>query len=101
MYCLTHSPRYALPIDPALASDPNPPAQPGHDWCFLPNSYHPDGPTFTFLDNVLDEVMALFPGRYIHVGGDEATKDQWKANPAIQAKNKALGLKDENAHQGW
>src|SRR3546814_3502303 len=48
-----------------------------------------------------DLVMSLFPGRYIHDGGDEATKDQWKANPAIQAKIKALGLKDENALQGW
>src|SRR3546814_17678029 len=48
-----------------------------------------------------DVCSSDLPGRYIHVGGDEATKDQWKANPAIQAKIKALGLKDENALQGW
>ena len=46
-------------------------------------------------------MIALFPGPYIHVGGDEAVKDQWRANPAIQSKIKALGLKDEDALQGW
>lgn len=91
----------AIAAYPELASIANPPASPSHDWGILPNLFNPDESTFTFLENVLDEVMALFPGRYIHVGGDEAVKDQWKANPAIQAKIKALGLKDENALQGW
>ena len=86
---------------PAVASTPNPPSAPSNDWGILPNLLSPTDETFTFLDNVLDEVMALFPGPYIHVGGDEAVKDQWKANPAIQAKIKALGLKDEDALQGW
>src|SRR3546814_6144396 len=70
----------AIAAYPALASVPNPPASPSHDWGVLPNLFNPDEPTFTFLENVLDVVMALFPGRYIHVGGDEATKDQWKEN---------------------
>ena len=86
---------------PAVASTPNPPSAPSNDWGILPNLLSPTDETFTFLDNVLDEVMALFPGPYIHVGGDEAVKDQWKANPAIQAKIKALGIKDEDALQGW
>jgi hexosaminidase len=86
---------------PELASIPNPPKSPSHDWGILPNLLNPDDATFTFLDNVLDEVMALFPGPFIHVGGDEAVKEQWKANPSIQAKIKALGLKDEDALQGW
>ena len=86
---------------PELASTPNPPKTPSHDWGILPNLLNPSDETFTFLDNVLDEVMDLFPGRYIHLGGDEAVKDQWKANSAIQAKIKALGLKDEDALQGW
>jgi hexosaminidase len=50
---------------------------------------------------VLDEVMDIFPSTYIHVGGDEAVKDQWKASPKIQAKIKALGLKDEHELQSW
>ena len=90
-----------MAADPELASIPNPPKSPSHDWGILPNLLNPSEATFTFLGNVLDEVIALFPGPYIHVGGDEAVKDQWKANPAIQARIKALGLKDEDALQGW
>ena len=86
---------------PELASTPNPPKTPSHDWGILPNLLNPSDETFAFLDHVLDEVMPLFPGSYIHLGGDEAVKDQWKANSAIQAKIRALGLKDEDALQGW
>ncbi|WBO21858.1 family 20 glycosylhydrolase [Sphingomonas abietis] len=86
---------------PELASTPTPPTAPSADWGVLPNLLNPTDTTFTFLDHVLDEVMALFPGQYIHVGGDEPPKDQWKANPQIQAQIKALGLKDEEALQGW
>lgn len=71
------------------------------DWGVNPYLYNVDDASFRFIDNVLDEVMALFPSRYIHVGGDEAIKDQWKASPAIQAKIRALHLKDEDALQGW
>ena len=71
------------------------------DWGVNPYLYNVDDATFRFLDNVLDEVMALFPSRYIHVGGDEAIKDQWQASPAVQAKMHALGLKNEDALQGW
>lgn len=60
---------------------------------------HPD--SITFIENVLDEVMALFPGKYIHLGGDEAIKDQWKASPAIQSQMKALGIPNEDALQSW
>jgi hexosaminidase len=86
---------------PELASTANPPRSPSSDWGILPNLLNPSDRTFAFLDNVLDEVMALFPGPFIHLGGDEAVKDQWKASSAIQAKIKALGLKDEDALQGW
>jgi hexosaminidase len=71
------------------------------DWGVFPNLYRPSERTFGFLENVLTEVMALFPGAYIHVGGDEAIKDYWKASPDIQAQIKALGLKDEDALQSW
>ena len=71
------------------------------DWGVNPYLYNVDDATFTFIDHVLDEVMALFPSKYIHLGGDEAIKDQWQASPAVQAKMHALGLKDEDALQGW
>ena len=71
------------------------------DWGVNPYLYNVDDATFRFITHVLDEVMALFPSKYIHVGGDEAVKDQWQASPAVQAKMHALGLKDEDALQGW
>ncbi len=57
--------------------------------------------TFLFLQNVLDEVLPLFPSKYIHVGGDEAPKDHWKICPACQARIKAEGLKDEHELQNY
>ena len=54
--------------------------------------------TFEFLENVLDEVCALFPSEYIHIGGDECPKDSWKSCPACQAKIQELGLKNDDKH---
>lgn len=62
---------------------------------------NPDDRTIAFMQDVLTEVMALFPGPYIHVGGDEAVKTQWKQSPAVQRRIKALGLKDEHELQSW
>lgn len=56
---------------------------------------------FTFLQHVLDEVIPLFPGQYIHIGGDECPKDRWKTCPKCQARRKALGLKDEHELQSY
>jgi len=71
------------------------------DWGVNPYLYNTNTESLTFVKNVLDEIMALFPGKYVHLGGDEAVKDQWKASPAIQAQMKALGLADEDAMQSW
>ncbi len=60
-----------------------------------------DDSTIEFMQNVLREVLTLFPGPYIHVGGDEAVKTQWKASAQIQARIKQLGLKDEHELQSW
>ncbi|TZF82825.1 family 20 glycosylhydrolase [Pedobacter sp. BS3] len=57
--------------------------------------------TFKFLEDVLTEVVALFPSPYIHIGGDEAPKDRWKACPKCQARIKAEGLKDEHELQSY
>jgi hexosaminidase len=63
--------------------------------------YCPSEETFTFLENVLTEVMELFPSKYIHVGGDEANKQPWKESPFCQNLVKQLGLKDENQLQSY
>ncbi|RUL72744.1 glycoside hydrolase family 20 protein [Dyella choica] len=57
--------------------------------------------TFTFLQNVLDEAMPLFPSPYVHIGGDEAPKDRWKACDACQALMREQGLKDEDGLQSY
>jgi hexosaminidase len=57
--------------------------------------------SFTFLQNVLTEVFQLFPGQYIHIGGDEVPKDNWKKCPRCQARIKAEGLKNEHELQSW
>jgi len=57
--------------------------------------------TFLFLQNVLDEVMDLFPAPYIHIGGDECPKTKWKACPKCQQRIKDLQLKDEHALQNY
>ncbi|MDE1150561.1 MAG: family 20 glycosylhydrolase [Azospirillaceae bacterium] len=71
------------------------------DWGVNPYLYNVNEANFTFIQTVLDEVMALFPSTYIHVGGDEALKDEWKQSPKVQARMRELGLKDENALQSW
>lgn len=76
-----------------------PPVSP--DWGVHTYLFNPEDATFAFLTGVLDEVVALFPSRYVHIGGDEAAKDQWQASPKVQAKIRSLGLTDEAALQSW
>lgn len=57
--------------------------------------------TFTFLEDVLTEVMELFPSQYIHIGGDEATKKGWKKCPKCHARMKAENLEDVNELQSY
>ena len=57
--------------------------------------------TFTFMEDVLSEVISLFPSKYIHIGGDEADKTRWKECPKCQALIKAEGLKDEKELQSY
>lgn len=56
---------------------------------------------FTFLQDVLTEVIDLFPSRYIHIGGDECLKDRWKESTEVQQLIKKLGLKDEHDLQSY
>ncbi|HLY78367.1 MAG TPA: beta-N-acetylhexosaminidase, partial [Caulobacteraceae bacterium] len=71
------------------------------DWGVFPDILNPTDHTYAFMTDVLGEVMALFPGPWINIGGDEAAKDEWKASPQVQAQIKRLGLANEDALQGW
>ena len=64
-------------------------------WGVFHDIYCPSDKTFSFLEDVLTEVMDLFPSKYIHVGGDEAPKDVWKKSQFCQDLIKQLGLKDD------
>lgn len=57
--------------------------------------------TFEFLEKVLAEIVQLFPGPYLHVGGDECPKVRWKECPDCQGRMRKEGLKDENELQSW
>lgn len=56
---------------------------------------------YSFLNNILDEVMELFPSQYVHIGGDEANKYYWKLCPLCQARMKQEGITDEEDLQGY
>jgi hexosaminidase len=71
------------------------------DWGVSPWLLKPDEKTLQFVDDVLDEVMRLFPSRYISIGGDEADKQQWNASPEVRAQMHKLGLANMDQLQGW
>lgn len=73
----------------------------GTTWGVFEDIFCPKEETFTFLENVLDEVIALFPGEYIHIGGDEAPKLRWKNCAHCQNLIKEKNLKDEEGLQSY
>ena len=75
--------------------------EPMTSWGVSEYLFNTDTATIAFLHDVLGEVLALFPSPWIHIGGDEAVKVQWKASPAAQARIRELGLKDEHELQSW
>lgn len=70
-------------------------------WGVFEPIYCPKEETFEFLEDVLTEVMALFPGEYIHIGGDEAPKIHWKSCAACKKRIAEEGLKDEHELQSY
>ncbi len=70
-------------------------------WGVFEDIFCPNEETFTFLENVLSEVIQLFPGEYIHIGGDEVPKIQWKNCAHCQKLIKDLNLKDEHGLQSY
>ncbi len=70
-------------------------------WGVFDDIFVPSENTFNFLQNVLDEVLAIFPSKYIHIGGDEAPKKYWKESAFCQQLIKEKGLKDEHELQSY
>jgi len=70
-------------------------------WGVYQDVFVPSENTFKFLEGVLDEVIALFPSKYIHIGGDESPKEFWKESEFCQSLIKKLGLKDEHELQSY
>ncbi|GGT27425.1 beta-N-acetylhexosaminidase [Streptomyces purpureus] len=70
-------------------------------WGINPNVLAPTDNTLRFYEGVFEEVLELFPSTFIHVGGDECPKDQWKASPTAQARIAELGVGDEYGLQSW
>ena len=77
------------------------PAQPRRRWGVSPFLLNADESTIQFMQHVLAEVIELFPGPWIHIGGDEAVKTQWRESPRIQARIRELGLANEEELQSW
>jgi hexosaminidase len=89
---------------PELGTEPNKKYTVAQTWGMM-NKYNnvlqPTEKTFKFLEDVLTEVMALFPSQYIHIGGDEASKVWWRASAVAQQIMKENNLKDESALQSY
>ena len=71
------------------------------NWGIFKDVFCPRDTTFAFLEDVLTEIMDIFPSKYIHIGGDECPKDSWKVCPDCQAKIKAENLKGESGLQSY
>ncbi|MFI2640423.1 beta-N-acetylhexosaminidase [Streptomyces sp. NPDC018610] len=77
------------------------------DWGINPNVLAPTEEVLRFYEGVFEEVLGLFPADaaefapFVHIGGDECRKDQWRASPTAQARIRELGLADEDELQAW
>lgn len=77
------------------------PFEVGKTWGVLDDVFCPKDETFTFLENILSEVIELFPSEYIHIGGDECPKTRWKSCSHCQKRIKDEKLKDEHELQSY
>ena len=90
----------ALAAYPELACTPGP-FEVRTTWGVDEDVYCPTERTFAFLEDVLTEVLALFPSPYIHIGGDEVPKTRWQESAEAQGVMRREGLKDEHELQSW
>ncbi|ACT94405.1 beta-N-acetylhexosaminidase [Dyadobacter fermentans] len=91
----------ALAAYPQLGNNPDKIYEVGTKWGVYDDVFMPREETFKFLEDVLKEVIDLFPGKYIHIGGDECPKVQWKESRFAQDLIRKEGLKDEHGLQSY
>ncbi|WP_282797154.1 beta-N-acetylhexosaminidase [Streptomyces sp. CC224B] len=70
-------------------------------WGVTPNVLAPTDGTLRFYEGVFEEVLELFPSTFVHVGGDECPKEQWKDSQAVQERIEQLGVSNEDELQSW
>ena len=86
---------------PQFATIQPAPTEVPSDWGVYSNVLNLEEPTLAFLEDVLAEVMEIFPSPYIHIGGDEVQTSQWKASPRVRERMRELGIADESQIQHW
>jgi hexosaminidase len=91
----------AIAAYPELGCEPDRPLRVAETFGVWTSVFCPTETTFTFLQNVLSEVVELFPSTYIHVGGDETPKDAWKRSAFAQQLIRDKQLKDEHGLQSY
>lgn len=91
----------ALFAYPEFSCDNHRPTEVARLWGVFNGVFKPTEQTFQFIDDILGEVCALFPGKYIHIGGDEVPKEPWTSCPSTQAIMKAQGITDAHALQSY
>lgn len=91
----------AVAAYPELSCDPGRTYTVGQKWSGFSDIFCPTDFTFNFLQDVLTEVMDLFPGKYIHIGGDEVNKEAWRRSDFCQKLIKKLHLKNEDGLQSY
>ena len=91
----------AIAAYPELSCDPKKTYKVGETWGVSTDVFCPTDANFKMLDEILLEVMILFPGKYIHIGGDECPKDAWRASDYCRQFISDQNLRDENGLQSY
>jgi hexosaminidase len=91
----------AIAAYPQLSCDPTKQYKVGENWGVVKDVYCPTEETFRILDDILLETISLFPGKYIHIGGDECPKDAWKKSDFCRSLIASQSLRDENGLQSY
>ncbi|MEX1657861.1 beta-N-acetylhexosaminidase [Streptomyces pseudovenezuelae] len=71
------------------------------NWGVSLNVLAPTDNTLRFYEGVFEELLDLFPSEFVHIGGDECAKEQWRESPLVQSRIEELGLADEDELQSW